>query len=133
MIDIDGFKAFNDTFGHLAGDECLRRVAGGIDETVQRAGDVVARYGGDEFAVLLPDTDIAGATALAERVRCAVAARDILPTAAQRPLTVSVGVATVSGRDDHEPGLLVRAADAALYAAKKDGRNLVRIADGVGV
>jgi diguanylate cyclase (GGDEF)-like protein len=133
MIDIDGFKSFNDTFGHQAGDECLRRVAGGIDETVRRAGDVVARYGGDEFAVLLPDTDTVGATALAERVRSAVAAREILHPAVQRPLTVSVGVATVSGRDDGEPARLVRAADAALYAAKNAGRNLVRIADPVGV
>jgi diguanylate cyclase (GGDEF)-like protein len=129
MIDIDNFKAFNDTAGHQAGDECLKKIAAVIDEGVRRAGDVVARYGGEEFAVLLPDTDVAGATALAERIRAAVEERNLCHPATQRPVTVSVGVATASGRDDGDAAQLVRAADAALYRAKGDGRNLVRISD----
>ena len=129
MIDIDGFKAFNDALGHQAGDQCLKKVAAVIDEGVRRAGDVVSRYGGEEFAVLLPDTDLAGATALAERVRAAVEERNINHPATQRALTVSIGVSTASGRDDGDPSLLVRAADAALYKAKHDGRNLVRVSD----
>ena len=129
MIDIDNFKAFNDTLGHQAGDECLKKVAAVIDEGVRRAGDVVARYGGEEFAVLLPDTDLAGASALAERIRAAVEERSIIHPATQGAVTVSVGVATASGRDDGEPAQLVRAADAALYRAKGDGRNRVRISD----
>lgn len=133
MIDIDGFKAFNDALGHQAGDECLKTVASVIDEGVRRAGDVVSRYGGEEFAVLLPDTDLTGAAALAERVRAAVEERNIWHPATQRSLTVSIGVATASGRDDGQPSLLVRAADEALYQAKKDGRNLVRTSDTTAV
>ena len=129
MLDIDAFKAFNDTLGHQAGDECLKKVAAVIDEGVRRAGDVVARYGGEEFAVLLPDTDLSGASALAERIRAAVEDRNIVHPATQRAVTVSVGVATASGRDDGQASQLVRAADAAIYRAKADGRNRVRISD----
>ncbi len=129
MLDIDAFKAFNDTLGHQAGDDCLKKVAAVIDEGVRRAGDVVARYGGEEFAVLLPDTDLSGASALAERIRAAVEDRNIVHPATQRAVTVSVGVATASGRDDGQASQLVRAADAALYRAKADGRNRVRISD----
>ena len=129
MIDIDGFKAFNDALGHQAGDASLRDVASIIDEAVKRAGDIVARYGGEEFAVLLPDTDTPGAAALAERIRGAIETRNIWHPAKQRSLTVSVGVATARAREDSEPSSLVRAADAALYQAKRDGRNLVRVAE----
>jgi diguanylate cyclase (GGDEF)-like protein len=129
MIDIDNFKAFNDNAGHQAGDACLKKVAAVIDEGVRRAGDVVSRYGGEEFAVLLPDTDLTGASALAERIRASVEERNIFHPATHKAVTVSIGVATASGRDDGEPSQLVRAADAALYKAKRDGRNLVRVAD----
>ena len=129
MIDIDGFKAYNDALGHQAGDDTLKKVASVIDVTVLRAGDIVARYGGEEFAVLLPDTDDKGATALAERVRAAVEGRAIPhPGSPSGVLTVSVGSATVTGGVEGELSSLVRAADAALYQAKRDGRNLVRIA-----
>lgn len=132
MADIDGFKAFNDALGHQAGDEALKKVAAVIDFSVMRAGDIVARYGGEEFAVLLPDTDAGGAQALAERIRMAVEERNIWHPATPRGrLTVSIGVATMTGRDDGEPSALVKAADGALYQAKRDGRNLVRVADGV--
>jgi diguanylate cyclase (GGDEF)-like protein len=129
MIDVDRFKAFNDTLGHQEGDACLRQVAAVIDAGVRRAGDIVARYGGEEFAVLLPDTDTPGAAALAERIRAAIESRNIWHPATQRSVTVSIGVATVSGREDDDPSSLVRAADGALYQAKKDGRNLVRVAE----
>lgn len=129
MIDIDGFKLYNDGLGHQAGDECLREVARLIDEGAKRAGDVVARYGGEEFAVLLPDTDSLGAAVLAERIRGAVEGRNMPHPAIARGLTVSIGVATMSSREDAQPSALVRAADAALYQAKRDGRNLVRVAE----
>jgi diguanylate cyclase (GGDEF)-like protein len=136
MVDIDGFKAYNDSLGHLAGDHCLRTVAAAIADCVRRAGDTVARYGGEEFAVLLPDTDTRGAAVLAERVRSAIEECGI-PHPGMREedggegrLTVSIGVATASptGRPGADASALVKAADAALYDAKRSGRNRVRVA-----
>jgi diguanylate cyclase (GGDEF)-like protein len=130
MVDIDGFKAFNDALGHHAGDQCLKTVAGIISTCVQRAGDTVARYGGEEFSILLTDTEPLGASIVAERIRAAVEERDIAhPAMPQKRLTVSVGVATMHASETVEPSTLVRAADAALYKAKQDGRNLVRVAE----
>jgi diguanylate cyclase (GGDEF)-like protein len=130
MVDIDGFKAFNDALGHQAGDKCLRTVAAVISECVRRAGDTVARYGGEEFVVLLSDTESAGAAILAERIRNAIEQRNIVhPAMLRGRLTVSIGVATTAGKETLEPSTLVRAADAALYQAKRDGRNLVRVAE----
>ena len=130
MVDIDGFKAYNDSLGHQDGDRCLRIVAGVIADSVRRAGDTVARYGGEEFAVLLSDTGDAGAAVLAERIRKAVEERAIThPGIPGGRLTVSVGVATKTDREPAEPSMLVRAADAALYQAKREGRNTVRIAE----
>jgi diguanylate cyclase (GGDEF)-like protein len=129
MADIDGFKAYNDALGHQAGDDSLKKVAAVIDDSVRRAGDVVARYGGEEFAVLLPDTDPAGAAILAERIRAAVEERNIWhPSTERGRLTISIGVATMVGREDADGSALVKAADSALYRAKRDGRNLVRVA-----
>jgi two-component system chemotaxis family response regulator WspR len=130
MADIDGFKAYNDALGHQAGDESLKKVAAVMDESAQRAGDVVARYGGEEFAILLPDTDNAGAAILAERIRAAVEARNIWhPSTDRGRLTISMGVATMVAREDLDGSALVKAADEALYRAKRDGRNLVRVAE----
>ncbi len=130
MADIDGFKAYNDALGHQAGDDSLRKVAGVIEESVRRAGDIVARYGGEEFAVLLPETDAEGASVLAERIRAAVEERNIWHPATERGrLTISIGAATMTGREDGDGSALVRAADEALYRAKRDGRNLVRVAE----
>jgi two-component system, sensor histidine kinase LadS len=130
MADIDGFKAYNDALGHQAGDESLKKVAAVMDESAQRAGDVVARYGGEEFAILLPDTDNSGATVLAERIRAGVEARNIWhPSTDRGRLTISIGVATIVAREDLDSSALVKAADEALYRAKNDGRNLVRVAE----
>lgn len=122
IADIDNFKAFNDTHGHQAGDQCLHEVANLMDGIVQRAGDQVARYGGEEFAALMPETDAVGATSIAERMRKAVEAHDMNG----RRLTVSFGVSTIIANETANPQALVAAADAALYEAKRAGRNAVR-------
>jgi len=127
MIDVDCFKAFNDRYGHPAGDQCLRSVSLAITNSVFRPGDVTARYGGEEFAALLPDTDELGATIIGERIRQAVLHLAIEHDASpHRVLTVSVGVAAL-GRNASEGGPegLVQSADRALYRAKDVGRNAV--------
>jgi diguanylate cyclase (GGDEF)-like protein len=132
MIDIDHFKSFNDTYGHQAGDRCLAAVAGALGGLARRAGDRVARYGGEEFAALLPATDAAGGLAIAERMRAAVEALH-LPNQAGigGHVTISVGRATVESTEGMSPDALVAAADAALYEAKRSGRN--RVASAVAV
>jgi diguanylate cyclase (GGDEF)-like protein len=126
LLDVDHFKAYNDTHGHLAGDEVLRGVAR-ILEASGRTEHVCARYGGEEFVVLLPESDHAAAMALAERIRAAVEAHpfeggDTQPGGA---VTVSLGVAAFPGDGPDGEALLARA-DAALYHAKEHGRNQVR-------
>jgi diguanylate cyclase (GGDEF)-like protein len=123
MLDLDFFKDFNDTNGHLAGDDHLRQVAKALFGALGRAGDLVARYGGEEFVVLLPGMGAAEAAAVAERLRASVEAL-ALPhnaSAVARVVTLSVGVAT-------RPAALVAAADEALYRAKREGRNRVVVA-----
>jgi len=125
LVDVDHFKAYNDEVGHPAGDTALRAVAGVLRRTLYRPTDLVARYGGEEFAVLLPDTDRAGGLVAAERLRRAVLSPGLDdPTVPARPrLTVSVGVAAAVPAEAGDPAALVAAADAALYAAKRAGRN----------
>ncbi len=130
MVDVDHFKRFNDAYGHQQGDECLAAVAGALQGVVSRAIDVVARYGGEEFAVILPATNAAGALSLADRVRRAV---EGLAIAHERSdvaavVTISVGVATVRPNGSGTPADLVAAADAALYRAKREGRNRIATA-----
>ncbi len=132
MIDIDLFKRFNDHFGHVAGDVCLKCVADAITASVRRAGDFVVRFGGEEFAVVLPNTDSAGACRQAEAVCRAV--RDLAIPAAElgKLVTVSAGAAVydgVGGADPRQHKLLLEAADGALYAAKAAGRNCWRFAE----
>jgi diguanylate cyclase (GGDEF)-like protein len=128
LVDVDRFKLYNDTLGHMAGDECLRLVARALAGTVGRSGDVVARYGGEEFVLLLPATDAAAAALLGEKARKAVEALAI-PHGENQPsgtVTISVGIATgPSGLGEREidPVWLVETADAALYQAKAAGRN----------
>ncbi len=127
MLDVDHFKQFNDTFGHPAGDEVLRQLARVLNDT-RRANDVVARYGGEEFAVILVDTAKFTAAKVAERVRERIAAHDF-SDAAQRAGTISVSIGVATFPDDgSDAEALVRAADAALYAAKRAGRNRVVLA-----
>jgi diguanylate cyclase (GGDEF)-like protein len=127
MIDVDAFKAFNDRYGHLAGDECLRRISKTLTNTISRPGDLVARYGGEEFAVLLPDTEEFGAAMIGERIRRAVLTLAIAHRDSRCGfVSISVGVASV-GRDafGDGPEFLVRRADQALYSAKEGGRNVI--------
>jgi diguanylate cyclase (GGDEF)-like protein len=124
MLDVDHFKSYNDFYGHQAGDQCLRAVAGLIETFGRRTGDLVARYGGEEFALLAPATDAAEALALAQGI-CRELERLVLPHA-QSPhgvITISIGVAALVPGDDNDSGMLVRCADQALYRAKQAGRN----------
>jgi diguanylate cyclase (GGDEF)-like protein len=129
MLDIDHFKPFNDGYGHVTGDVCLKKVAGVVRKLVQRAGELVARYGGEEFAVLLPGSDAPHARELAETMRLEVELLAI-PHAYSKVapvVTISVGVATMIPIYGNTPGELVSAADRALYHAKQTGRNRVSL------
>lgn len=129
MIDIDHFKAINDTYGHLQGDAVLREVARTVKGCV-RDVDIVARWGGEEMAVILPDTGIEKARAVAERIRLAVAERKIPGDGGTVSVTVSIGVFTPPCRTLIAPDESIRRADAALYRAKERGRNRVEIWEG---
>jgi diguanylate cyclase (GGDEF)-like protein len=118
MIDIDRFKRYNDTFGHPAGDDALKEIAKCIEQAARRGLDVVTRYGGEEFAIILPETDIVGAKVVAENVRGQIAAN---PRFLQ-PTTVSLGISSMRG-EQIKPQELVEEADRALYQAKQQGRN----------
>jgi diguanylate cyclase (GGDEF)-like protein len=132
LMDLDYFKAYNDRYGHPQGDACLRQVAGRADALLQRSGDYLARYGGEEFAVLLPHTATRGAVLVAERIRAGVEGLGLEHAAApgSRVVTASLGVATLVPDRHAAPAALVAAADAALYQAKRDGRNRVRPFEG---
>lgn len=130
VIDLDHFKAYNDHFGHLGGDECLRTTARAIQAFTRRSGDLAARIGGEEFAILLPGSDAAAAMAIAEEVRMAVH-RLALPHSpvVGGMVTLSAGVATaMPARDSQSIHALIELADAALYAGKVQGRNVVIVA-----
>jgi diguanylate cyclase (GGDEF)-like protein len=129
FLDLDFFKGYNDRYGHPAGDECLRRVAQLVEAALQRGGDLVARYGGEEFVVVLPNTALGGAEDLARRIRAAVEDLGIKHEGGVGGVvTVSLGAACVVPTPAAHPGTLVAAADAALYRAKREGRNCVRTA-----
>jgi diguanylate cyclase (GGDEF)-like protein len=126
LTDVDSFKAYNDTYGHLRGDDCLKAVAEALTESLGRPSDLCARYGGEEFAVILPNTEKSGALIVGERLRKAVEERRLAHarSPASAYVTVSAGVASVRPLDgDADPLSLVAAADAALYEAKEQGRN----------
>lgn len=125
LCDIDYFKKFNDTYGHQAGDECLKQVARAIHGCACRASDLAARYGGEEFAVILPNTDTAGAMVIAERIRSAVQALEVEHRASDVSphVSLSLGVGTLVPDPDTSKEILLENADKALYAAKENGRN----------
>jgi len=138
LLDIDHFKRFNDRYGHQAGDECLRKVAGAIKHIAQRPGDFVARYGGEEIAIILPDTDAGGAATVAEAIRAGVERLKIHRgggVSDRVTITASIGAATALADQPctmRMPEGLVRAADHALYEAKQGGRNRVVMCGGDG-
>lgn len=129
LIDIDAFKAFNDNYGHLPGDDCLKQVAKALSDAIRRPSDFLARYGGEEFVGLLPRTDSEGAVQVAEGMRRAVAALKIpherSPTASH--LTISLGVSTRIPTLDQNLSGFVNGADQALYRAKNLGRNRTEV------
>lgn len=124
LIDIDFFKAINDSAGHLAGDEVLRQVAARIQAAV-RTVDIVARYGGEEFVVILPETSPSGAITFAERLRMGIAAHQFAAGDAIIRLTVSIGISTFPAANIVSADDFFARADAAMYRAKQDGRNQV--------
>ena len=133
MLDIDFFKNFNDTYGHVKGDECLQIVAQTIAQRLKRPTDLAARYGGEEFVCLLPDTDILGAVSLAESIRRAVMQCGIPHAGSQvaNVVTVSIGVVSCICEESTMPEQVVQRADEQLYLAKREGRNCVKFsADG---
>ncbi|MBN9023293.1 MAG: GGDEF domain-containing protein [Rhizobiales bacterium] len=130
LLDIDNFKSFNDEHGHPAGDDCLRRIAASIQAALHRSGDLVARFGGEEFTILLPRTDAEGAAAVAERIRTAISeASGPEPSKLPRKVTASLGVATIAYPQDADVTAeeLMRRADQALYRAKRGGRKMVML------
>ncbi len=130
MIDIDHFKQFNDIYGHHAGDRCLQAVAAALQAKVQRGQDHLARFGGEEFALLLPHTDLEGAMHIAEQMRLAVLDLAIPHRAAEgEQVTVSLGCAALTPAHGEDESRLLEIADAALYQAKSAGRNRVHGAD----
>ncbi|MEB0039571.1 MULTISPECIES: PleD family two-component system response regulator [unclassified Pseudomonas] len=127
MIDVDYFKAYNDSFGHLEGDEALRTVAKAIRESCARPSDLPARYGGEEFALVLPNTSPGGARLLAEKLRHTVTALAI-PHNSPAPgstLSISIGLATMIPQSGSNSRQLIQEADQGLYSAKNNGRNQV--------
>ncbi len=134
LIDIDFFKPYNDHYGHLAGDECLRQVARSLDEAVQRASDLIARYGGEEFAVILPNTDLGGAKRIASELCEKIRSLGVPHEHSQAAdiVTISLGVVSRVACENLSPADLINLADAALYEAKESGRNRYIVAEEQG-
>ena len=125
MADVDHFKNYNDSFGHKAGDLCLRHIADAMKHHARRAGDLAVRYGGEEFVLLLPNLDAVSAFNLAEAIRNSMedAARRGNGRQPDEKITISFGVATMVPEEGKKPESLVLDADRALYEAKRGGRN----------
>ncbi|WDP90854.1 MAG: diguanylate cyclase [Desulfobacter sp.] len=125
IADIDHFKAYNDAYGHVIGDDCLKKVAAGLDKSILRDVDAIARYGGEEFAAILPETNKEGGTLIAKRMLETINKLNIThehsPTAAH--VTISLGLATIIPGRESNATRLIQSADQALYKAKEAGRN----------
>ncbi|MCK5726392.1 MAG: GGDEF domain-containing protein [Thiotrichaceae bacterium] len=133
VVDIDEFKLYNDTYGHLAGDDTLKKIAMIIRKTARRSSDIAARIGGEEFAVLLPDTDLEGARCVAQRLQQNISRLDINhPIDTDKKLTVSIGISCCKPTQSQDgesllfPAMLVKSADYAMYHAKAAGKNCIR-------
>lgn len=128
IVDIDSFKAFNDGFGHAAGDECLRSVANAIHGCLRRPADAASRYGGEEFILVLPDTDRGGALKVAERCRQAVERLQIAhPASPYGHVTISIGLESIAPKAAPCVFEALESADRALYRAKGEGRNRISL------
>lgn len=127
MIDIDRFKIFNDTYGHLSGDQALIRIAEVIKAVIKRSSDLVVRFGGEEFVVMLMNTTAEGAAVVAEEIRKRIEDLGIENEETENVITVSLGIASVVPDNELAPNELIDAADRALYKAKEDGRNKVTV------
>ncbi|GAC1313316.1 MAG: diguanylate cyclase [Vulcanimicrobiaceae bacterium] len=127
LLDLDYFKAFNDAYGHVAGDECLRAIANALASNMRRPADVAARYGGEEFACVLPETDLDGARSVAERIRDDIERLDIphRGSRASDRVTTSIGIVSTDCIATTSPVDVVTAADANLYRAKATGRDRI--------
>lgn len=125
LCDVDCFKAYNDHYGHLAGDECLRKVAQILQRCCSRSTDLVARYGGEEFALVLPDTHRTGAAQFIRTIRQALAEAAIehAHSSVSPFVTLSIGITAFTPGKDHRPEDMIQRADEALYRAKETGRN----------
>ncbi|MCD6586594.1 MAG: GGDEF domain-containing protein [Desulfobacteraceae bacterium] len=127
MLDIDHFKNFNDTYGHLTGDECLRMVASKIENALQRVSDMAFRYGGEEFCVLLPNTQTKGALIVAKRIRKKIETTDFKFNNKNVTVTISIGLISSIPPQNRHPEELISNADKALYQSKQNGRNRVTV------
>ena len=129
MCDIDFFKKYNDTYGHLVGDDCIKIVADAIQTSCNRVADVAARYGGEEFAAILPGTDSVGAAEIANNIQLELAAKKIPfeHSVLNDQVTLSIGIVTVRPTIDSRPDDLIAFADHALYESKHNGRNRVTV------
>jgi two-component system, chemotaxis family, response regulator WspR len=132
MIDIDFFKSLNDAYGHQHGDVCLTSVANALCKALKRSGDMVARYGGDEFIMILPGTTEQGAAEMGEAIRATIEALELphIDSSVANVLTISIGAVTVYPTQGFYPHELTAAADEALYLAKEQGRNQLSIYTG---
>lgn len=125
LVDIDYFKKYNDYYGHLEGDECLKEIAKTLSNSVKRSMDLVARYGGEEFGIILPNTDKSGAIQIAEEIQTAISDLKIPhnPSCDRKYITVSLGITTIIPSNEYSIKNLISQADIALYQAKEKGRN----------
>ena len=126
MIDIDHFKTINDKFGHLVGDDCIKSVALSIKNSLKRPSDDLCRYGGEEFVLILPSTELAGAHALVEQLRQKIEQSPIMSDGFSINLTISAGIATAIADPSQDENMILAAADQQLYLAKNSGRNTVK-------
>ncbi|MGA1411227.1 MAG: ABC transporter substrate binding protein [Prochlorotrichaceae cyanobacterium] len=134
MCDIDFFKQYNDTYGHLVGDDCLRKVSKAIQDNVKRPSDIASRYGGEEFIIILTETDIGGAVKVALEIKNSVEYLGIEHLASKvKPIvSLSFGVATMTPDSTQEPEMLISLADNALYQSKEQGRDQIQFINYVG-